>query len=257
MLFSSWSSIFIFEIIDVVNGVIQANTFWQYPSLECNPANGVFSVNMNAADPQYVITDKKPIRDMVKSRFNEFYAERRLRFYNSVDSIPDNSVGFASCVNLFEYLPLDPIKYMCHKVFSKLKPGGKFLITYNDCEQRYSLELLDNNLRCLCTKNLLSSVMLGLGYDINVADNQNDGVWSYMLLEKPGKLSSKKLAGPDAEFIPKIVPFDAWPKELQSYVKERQHKNAGQWKTNINSEFRKEWRNLHSSVLAYIYKSGF
>ena len=174
--------------------------------------------------------------------------------YNNVSDIPDNCVGFASCINLFEYLPLDPIKELAKEVFKKLKSGGKFLITYNDCEERYSLELLDNDFRCLCTKSLISSLMYGLGFNILETGNTDDGVWSYMLLTKPGELTSQKLASPEIEFIPKIIPFVKWPTELQDYVMENRSRNNVQWQVSVKQAIKAntEWHNFWVSVEQYI-----
>lgn len=242
------------RIIEVCNGFIQANVSWKYASLEVNPANGIFSNLHNAAEPQYCIADSDKVRDIVKKLFNQFYSEKRLRMYNNVSDIPDNCVGFASCINLFEYLPLDPIKELAKEVFKKLTSGGKFLITYNDCEERYSLELLDNDFRCLCTKSLISSLMYGLGFNILETGNTDDGVWSYMLLTKPGELTSQKLASPEIEFIPKIIPFVKWPTELQDYVMENRSRNNVQWQVSVKQAIKAntEWHNFWVSVEQYI-----
>ena len=243
------------NIIEVCNGYIQANVFWEYASLEVNPGNGIFSNIHNAADPQYCITaGSDEVKDSVKRIFNQFYAEKRLRMYDNISDIPNNCVGFASCINLFEYLPLDPIKEMSKEVFKKLKNGGKFLFTYNDCEERYSLELLDNSFRCLCTKSLMSSMMYGLGFNILETGNTDDGVWSYMLLTKPGKLTSYKLGSPEIEFIPKVIPFIKWPTELQDYVMENRSSNNVQWRVAIKETIQEnnKWHNFWVSVERYI-----
>lgn len=177
------------------------NAIWQHGSLEINPGDGYFSTIMNAADPQYCIIPTKQVEYLVKSKFNDFYSSRRLRCYTDVAQLPDNGIGFATCINLYEYLPIDNIKYISSHTYNKLKPGGKFLFTYNDCEQRYSLEMLDHDLRCLATKTLIEGLHYGMGYDILETGNTNDGLWSYMLLQKPGILSSPKLNTPVFQFV--------------------------------------------------------
>ena len=241
------------EFCEVVEGHIQANTFWQYPSLEVNPGDGRFSILMNAAEPQYCISQSDLTTQAVKSHFNEFYAEKRLRLYRNVSEIPDNCVGFATSINQFEYMPLDPIKDIARLVFDKLRSGGKFLISYNDCEQRYSLELMDNNFRCLGTKSLISNVMFGLGFDILETGTVNDGVWSFMMLQKPGKLASQKLAGPEVEFIPKFIPHVKWPVDLQEYVKScyTNGNNVG-WLLNVKANLDPKYQFMISSIEKHI-----
>jgi len=246
---NSWLSA---KIKDVCSGVIQANTFWQYASLEINPGDGCLSQLMNAADPQYCIVADSSVEKQVKSKFNEFYSTRRLRCYSSLDKIPDATVGFASCINLYEYLPLENIKEISTTTFTKLKPGGKFLITYNDCEQRYSLELLDNEFRCLATKTLISSLHFGLGYDVLDSGNTDNGTWSYMVLQKPGELTSQKLASPQVEFVPKFVPYAVWPSELRELVEAKKSRSSVQWRGDVMAYYQPAWNNLKTSVHKYI-----
>ena len=190
------------EIKDKLVGFIHNhNAIWQHGSLEINPGDGYFSDLMNAADPQYCIVANRQVEQAIKGKFNEFYSNRRLRCYTDIAQIPDNGIGFATCINLYEYLPVDNIKYISSHTFDKLKPGGKFLITYNDCEQRYSLEMLDHEARCLATKTLIQGLHYGMGYDVLDSGSTNDGVWSYMLLQKPGTLTSQKMAAPIIEFV--------------------------------------------------------
>jgi len=194
------------EIKDKLMGYIHNHSaIWQHGSLEINPGDGYFSTIMNAADPQYCIVANKQVEQVIKSKFNEFYSNRRLRCYTDVAQLPDNGIGFSTCINLYEYLPVDNIKDISMATFNKLKPGGKFLITYNDCEQRYSLEMLGNDARCLATKSLIEGLHYGIGYDILEAGNTNDGVWSYMLLQKPGTLTSQKMNAPAIEFVEEKV----------------------------------------------------
>ena len=93
---------------DQVIGVMQQYVAWQYPNLEVNPADGRYSSIMSAATPQYAICPTKELGEILKSKFNKFYATRRLRIYDSISDIPINQIGFATCINMFEYMPLDP-----------------------------------------------------------------------------------------------------------------------------------------------------
>jgi len=57
----------------------------------------------------------------------------------------------------------------------------------------------------LATKSLIEGLHYGIGYDILEAGNTNDGVWSYMLLQKPGTLTSQKMNAPAIEFVEEKV----------------------------------------------------
>ena len=151
---------------------------------------------MVGCDPLYVYCKKKVVANLVRDKFNEFYAKRRLRIYDHLDKFPQNQIGLAVCINLFEYLPLDPVKDITKKIFNILRPGGMFLLSYNNCEERRSLELLSNNFRCYGTKNLMTNMLYSQGYDITDSGTTDDGAWNWMIVQKPGVLKTQRLNGP-------------------------------------------------------------
>ena len=184
------------EFDDKINSFVQYHNTWKYPSLDANPVDGRYTRTMVGGDPLYVYCEKEAVANLVRDKFNEFYAKRRLRIYNHLDKFPQNQIGLAVCINLFEYMPLDPIKDIAKKIFNILRPGGVFLLSYNNCEERRSLELLSNNFRCYSTKNLMTNMLYGQGYDITDNGTTDDGVWSWMIVQKPGVLKTQRLNGP-------------------------------------------------------------
>jgi len=240
------------DIIEKCQAVIRYYTTWQHASLEVNPGDGVFSIEMNAAEPQYCIVQNKDVEAAVKSKFNDFYARRRLRIYSSITDVPESCAGIATCINLFEYLPLDPIKDIAKQVITCLKPGGVFLSTYNNCEQRRSLEMLDNEFRCLNTKEIMSNLLYGVGFDIVDTGSVNDGAWSYIIVKKPGDLFSEKLSSPQVGFITIYVPYADWPSELQELVEAKKSRSSVQWRGDVMAYYQPAWNNLKPSVHKYI-----
>jgi len=182
------------ELEHLSRTTIKHNTSVQFSSLDVNPADGKFAIEGLGAEPQYIFAKDTEIIDKVKGKFNEYYANRRLRIYNNLENIPKNQIGFATCINMFEYMPLDPIKEITDKIFKLLRPGGKFFFTYNNCEDRASLEMLENGLRSLSTKTIMSNMLSGLqGYDIVDSGSTNNGVWNWMMVQKSGILKSSKI----------------------------------------------------------------
>ena len=184
-----------------VKSFIQYYNTWEYPSLDINPSDGRYTHAMVASDPLYVYCEKESIVNLVRNKFNKFYAKRRLRIYNHLDKFPQNQIGLTVCINLFEYLPLDPIKDITKKIFNILRPGGRFLLSYNNCEERRSLELLSNNFRCYGTKELMSNMLYSQGYNITDNGSTDDGAWSWIIVQKPGNLKTQKLSSPDVNII--------------------------------------------------------
>jgi SAM-dependent methyltransferase len=242
-------------------GIIQQNVSWQYPTLEVNPADARYSNIMNAADPQYAICATDQVKHILKAKFNDFYASRRLRIYDDLEKVPANQIGFATCINMFEYMPLDPIKDIVKQIFNCLRPGGKLLLTYNNCEHSGSLDLLDNNFRCLNNKDLMESLLFGQGFDIH-STNHTDGIWTWLLVSKPGKLSTQKLASGDVSIQKRVYPWNDIPVNVQNWI--LKHKAdipeiwfdqlANNWKELHEMEINAltEWQKYSYSIKIYI-----
>lgn len=187
------------EFRQIIYTKINSYSDWRFPSVDLNPLTGRYTRLMVAGDPLYAITHRTALVEQIKKRFNQFYSTRRLRVYPDVGDLPNDQIGFALCVNKFEFWPLDPIKDFCASVYEKLRPGGRFILTYNDCEQRSSLEMLFKDYRCYNTRELMSSVLYGLGY--NIVDWGNIyGVWNWMEVHKPGSLASHKQSSAEILF---------------------------------------------------------
>jgi hypothetical protein len=237
---------------DQVIGVMQQYVAWQYPNLEVNPADGRYSSIMSAATPQYAICPTKELGEILKSKFNKFYATRRLRIYDSISDIPINQIGFATCINMFEYMPLDPIKDITKQVFDCLRPGGMFLLSYNNCNHARSLDLLNNDFRCLNTKELMESLVFGQGFDViktgsskvpgSRPDTYNiDGTWTWLLVSKPGARSTQRLSAGDATIIEKIYPWEGMPIEIQKWVMSHKATTSEEWMETLARDFENQW----------------
>jgi len=183
------------DFLNFIQSRIGLHSEWKYAGLELNPGNGKLTYTLIASDPLYLYSGNFSNISDVKKKFNNFFAEKRLMIYNSLDDLPKNSIRIASSVNSYEFLPLDPIKEEMKKVYRLLIPGGNFIFTYNDCEQQASLDLCTNDYRAYNTKTLMQSLVYSLGFDI-VKSGCFKGTYSWMDVRKPGNLVTQKLSAP-------------------------------------------------------------
>jgi len=109
-------------------------------------------------------------------------------------------LGLTVCVNQFEYIPLDEQGDILQKVYKLTLPGGNMLITYNDCDQRSSLEHTLEGLRFYSTKELLIGKAYSIGWNVVTTETIN-GLWQYAILQKEGQLTSNKTSAPIVENI--------------------------------------------------------
>lgn len=191
--------------LKIIKSEIGNYTDWHYAGIELNPINGLLSESMLACDPFYIYTGGIADTDSIKSKFNNFFANKRLMFYNNLEKLPQNQLGTAVSINAYEFMPIDPIKDQMKKVFNLLRPGGYFLFTYSNCEEEAQLDLLHGPSGYISynTKTLMESMIGMLGFDLIKEDCWREAQ-SYMIVKKPGELKSKKLSGPIVEIIDKI-----------------------------------------------------
>ena len=141
---------------------------------------------------------------LIKSKFNNFFADKRLMFYDRLEDMPQNQIGLATSINYYEFLPIDPIKDDMKKIYNILRPGGYFIFTYSDCELETQMDFLAGpGYICYNTKTLMTSMVEMLGFDLVKEESWRDSQ-SWMVVKKPGELISSKLSAPLVKITDKI-----------------------------------------------------
>lgn len=184
------------EFIKVLKREIGNYSDWRWAGIELNPSNGFLTRSFVACDPLYLYTGNVIDKEEVQSKFNKFFGEKRIMFNDSLLHLPQSQLGLAVAVNSYEFWPIDPIKTEMQKVYNLLSPGGHFIFTYNDCEQLSSLDLCANDYRAYNTKTLMTNLVQMFGFKIIKQADVCNGAHSYMVVKKPGILTSQKLSSP-------------------------------------------------------------
>jgi len=184
------------DFVHVLKREIGYHSDWRFAGVELNPSNGFLTRAFLACDPLYLYTGNVIDKEAVKTNFNSFFSEKRLMFYDSLLHLPEQKIGLAVSVNSYDFWPIDPIKTEIQKVYNLLQPGGHFIFTYNDCEQLASLDLCANDYRAYNTKTLMTNMIQMFGFQIVKQDSVCNGAHSFMVVKKPGTLTSQKLSSP-------------------------------------------------------------
>jgi len=185
------------EFIKQLSSDVGYYSDWRWSGVELNPSTGYLTQSMLACDPLYLYTGNIADTNSIRGKFNRFFAEKRLMFYNDLDKLPQSQLGLAASINCYEFWPMDPIKDEMRKVYNILRPGGYFIFTYNNCEQEASLDFLagTESYRSYNTKTLMTSMVNMLGFDI-VKEQCYREANNWMIVKKPGDLTSQKLTSP-------------------------------------------------------------
>jgi len=185
------------EFINEISADVGYYSDWRWAGVELNPSTGSLTESMLACDPLYLYTGNIADTDGIRSKFNSFFADKRLMIYDDLDKLPQGQLGLATSINCYEFWPIDPIKDEMRKVYNILCPGGYFVFTYNDCEREASLDFLAGAeaYRSYNTRTLMKSMVEMLGFDI-VKEQCYREANSWMVVKKPGDLTTQKLSAP-------------------------------------------------------------
>lgn len=189
---------------------IRKNVDWHYPAMLLRPGYENFIEEMVGFDPLYLVDIKHEFILPAMSKFNERY-QRRLRSYvvkedltqNILDRLPDNQFGMIVGCHFFNFRPFDIIKKYLTEIYTKLRPGGLLLMTFNDCDRASAVKLVEEKKDGAYTPGyLLFELAKKLGYEINYIWHDN-GPQTWLELKKPGELNTIKGGQTLAKIVPK------------------------------------------------------
>ena len=182
---------------------------WHYPAMIIHPMNEPFIQDLVSSDPLYIVDESHYLLEPVLAQYNEIY-QRRLRSYvieesfdyPMLDKLPDQQFGLCFAYNYLNFRPFEILKKYLAEVYQKLRPGGMFVMTFNDCERASAVENVENNYGCYTPSYLVEQLAVTLGYDI-VFKWTDGGPSTWIELQRPGQLTSLRGGQALAKIIPK------------------------------------------------------
>lgn len=184
---------------------------WQYPAMIIHPMNEPFIHELLASDPLYLVDESPYLLEPVLTQFNELY-QRRLRCYHIqesfdypiLDKLPANQFGLCFAYNHLNFRPFEIIKKYLKEVMEKLRPGGVFVFTFNDCERSKAIALVETNFGCYTPSYLVEQLAETMGFEIVYKWNDG-GPSTWIELRKPGQLTTLRGGQSLARILPKPV----------------------------------------------------
>jgi SAM-dependent methyltransferase len=182
---------------------------WKYPALIIRPGLETFIENMVAYDPLYLVDLSHDYLVPSMNKFNEQY-QNRLRPYvvseeldqDILAKIPNDQFGMCLAYNYFNFRPFEILKKYLAEIYQKLKPGGIFAFTFNDCDRPSAVKLVENYYCCYTPGYLVQELAVSMGYEIVYSWN-DPGPTTWLELKKPGELTSLKGGQTLAKIVPK------------------------------------------------------
>jgi len=176
---------------------VRKNVDWHYPAMIFRPGFANFIDDMVGYDPLYLVEVSHQFLEPVLTKFNPQY-QRRLRPYvikehtddPLLDKLPNNQLGVIVGCHFFNFRPLEVIKKYLSEIYTKLRPGGVFMLTFNDCDRWQAVKLVEEKKDGSYTPgSLVFELAKSMGYTIDYCWH-DEGPQTWLELRKPGTLSS-------------------------------------------------------------------
>jgi DNA-binding transcriptional MerR regulator len=168
-----------------------------HPGMIIRPGLETFIQDMVSFDPLYLVDHNDNMLFPAMVEFPDQY-RRRLRpcAVNERDQssailhrLPDNQFAVCLAYNFFEFKPLPVIERWLTEIFAKLKPGGRLMMTFNDCDNEKAVRLAESYYACYTPGRMVRKIAEQIGYEIYFVWNDNVPT-TWLELQKPGTLST-------------------------------------------------------------------
>lgn len=167
------------------------------PGMIIRPGLETYIKNMVTFDPLYLVDRNENMLFPSTFEFPELY-QRRLRYYiinehdlskPILERLPDNQFGVCFVYNFFNYKPIPVIERYLIEIFAKLKPGGRLMMTFNDCDNEKAVRLAEQYYACYTPGRMINEMAEHIGYEIYYSWNDG-GPSTWIELQKPGELTT-------------------------------------------------------------------
>jgi len=183
------------EQVDQLRAAVCKVQDWRWPAMIVRPGLDSFIDDMVSFDPLYLVDTNLDLLKPALERFPLQY-QNRLCCYTVDEMSPDPMLAklpqsqLAMCFAFyyFNFRPLNVIVRWLREVWHLLRPGGRMLFTYNDCDCVHGIMNSEMNWMAYTPGSEIRAQSQALGFDI-IEQHSNDAV-SWIHLGKPGQLES-------------------------------------------------------------------
>ena len=184
------------DIQEYLHARIKVHGDWRHAGMIIRPGRESWIEHLVACDPLYLVDESSELILPAISRFNEQY-QNRLRSYSVREStsdpmlsrIPNGQFGFCLAYNFFNYKPFDILRCYLTEIFAKLHPGGILAFTFNNCDRRGGVELVERSFMCYTPGNLVTALCEKIGFEITERC-QLDDACTWIEVRKPGEFQT-------------------------------------------------------------------
>lgn len=185
------------EHSDIIRSRIKNFSNHLHPGMIIRPGLETFIQDMVSFDPLYLVdhSDNMLFASMIefpdqyRRRLRPCIVDERDQSTPILGRLPDDQFAMCLAYNFFEFKPMPVIERWLTEIFAKLKPGGRLMMTFNDCDNEKAVRLAENYYACYTPGRLVRSIAEKIGYEIYFVWNDNVPT-TWIELQKPGTLTT-------------------------------------------------------------------
>lgn len=176
---------------------IKSFSHWKYAGLILRPGLENFMPQVVDCDPMYLADQSTNLLLPIVNTFPELYRDR-IRMVHTTENlsghpfltgIPEAQIGFCFAFHFFNFKPVEIIEQYFKEIFVKLKPGGIFVFTINNCSRPFCADLAEKKFRTYTPYNRIIQMLSANGYEIlNTIEDHEELCWIECV--KPGEFTS-------------------------------------------------------------------
>lgn len=195
---------------DMIQSTISHFSNWRYPGMMIRPINDDWIDHMVGSDPLYLVDLDKRYIDPAIEKFSDQY-KKRLAIYEisetdgtfMLENLPNGQLSFCLCYYFLDFRPLEIVQLYIEEVYNKLRPGGCFAFTFNNCDRWGGVRLAEQNFASYTPASVIYNIADNCGYEVRKIDDLNNAT-TWVELVKPGELSSLRAGQNLAQVVDKI-----------------------------------------------------
>jgi SAM-dependent methyltransferase len=180
----------------ILRSKLRACADWRLPGMIIGPGRESFIEELVPLDPLYLVDQHQELLAPAVLQFSPEY-QRRLRPYVVSDrqinpilgELPNSQFGFVFAYNYFNYRPIEIINRYLAEIVNKLRPGGTFIMTYNNCDRAHGVALSERHWMMYTPRHMIINYAEKVGLE-HVDGQDGLGDLSWLEFRKPGKIES-------------------------------------------------------------------
>jgi SAM-dependent methyltransferase len=171
-------------------------TDWRWPGMIIGPGTETFIEDLVPLDPLYVVDQHADLMLPSVQKFTVEY-QRRLRQYVVHDHVPqpilnelpNGQFGLIFAYNYFNYKPMNVVRQYLDSMWTRLRPGGVAIFTFNDCDWAHGVALAEKSFMCYTPGREIQAYCNQIGFEI-LSVNRGQGDVAWMEIRRPGEIES-------------------------------------------------------------------